>query len=137
LCIAIIFNEQRDLSHCKLDYEDQEDEYNDFYDYDALEADRKIASDTPAEVTVDGELLLANRKILGNRETRLMVRKERKPRDYALMVSLAKEYQIMQAKQEQRKAHPSKHLLQHNANLRTKVGLSANNQAHFRHQTPK
>lgn len=135
--LEAVQSHMRDLAHCKLAYEDNEDEYADYYDFDAMESDKNVGEKAVAVDASSGELVLANHKVLGHRENRVYFRQRAKPKDNQLILSLAKEYRIMAERKEQQMKMPSKHLLEHNSNHYLKIGMAANNMAHYRHQNPK
>lgn len=135
--LEAVQSHMRDLSHCRLAYEDNEDEYADYYDFDQLETD-KGAPERPAAIDESsGELMLANNKVLGHRENRVYFRQRSKPKDAQLIISLAKEYRIMAQKKEQQAKYPTRAHMDHNKDHLLHNGIAANNMKHYRHQNPK
>jgi pre-60S factor REI1 len=135
--LEAVQSHMRDLSHCRLAYDDNEDEYADFYDFDRMDED-KGAPERPAAVdSSSGELMLANNKVLGHRENRVYFKQRAKPKDSQLILSLAKEYRIMAAKREQMAKYPSRPHMDHEKDHLLHIGIQNNNMKHYRHQNPK
>jgi len=96
----------RSLNHCKLLYEDNEDEYGDFYDfsvdYGTTEEDKDKEVDpvkTPVRLSEDGsQLLFENGKAVGHREYVPYYRQRYRPednRDSILISKLSGQYKAL------------------------------------------
>jgi len=136
----------RDLSHCKLDYEGNEEEYEDYYDFSVdYNGDGTTGSpqvESPVKVSEDGtELIFKDGKAVGHRSLVTYYRQKYKPadtRDSIIINSLIHKYKALGWKTNQphvpnEKGH--KHDQQQHAQHHLKLGVKANKlQPHFRYQ---
>jgi len=132
-------NHMRSLSHCKILWEDNEDEYGDFYDFEA--DGNKITEDDPENeyvlVSGNNELVIAKNKIVGHRS--LQVYYKQRPHGGAnqqLVASLMQEHKRIQAIERQQDITPDRKALNLMADRNLKYGMKNNNQARYRNQNP-
>jgi len=132
----------RSVSHCKLLWEDNEEEYADFYDLEAANKRFGIVSvDGESEnvyVSNTNELVLADKnKALGHRA--LQVYYKQRPHSAAqsqLITSLMQEHKRLAAIERQQNTNMSRKALNIKNEWRLKMGMQNNHQAHYRNQNP-
>jgi len=77
--LKAVRDHMRDLSHCKLAWEDNEDEYEDFYDYAPSHAEGEFKG--PIEVTDSGEIIFPDGRIIGHRSLKTYYKQRYAPED--------------------------------------------------------
>uniref|UniRef100_A0A6B2L8W9 C2H2-type domain-containing protein n=1 Tax=Arcella intermedia TaxID=1963864 RepID=A0A6B2L8W9_9EUKA len=134
----------RAVSHCKILWEDNEGEYEEFYDLEAADARFKVFlageehEDTNAYVSSSNELVLCDKRVaLGHRA--LQHYYKQKPRgttEIQLMSSLLQEHKRMAAIENQKKSNLDTIAIRKQYAMSLKVGLVNNQQKHFRDKNP-
>jgi pre-60S factor REI1 len=127
----------RALSHCRMRWEDNEDEYNDYYDVDAVNKQYE-AMETNTYVSQFNELVLVDKnKVIGHRALTLYYKQ--RPSNSAqiqLMTSLLQEHKKLAALERQQRTNMDYHSLNKRADHSLKLGMKNNNQARYRAQNP-
>lgn len=124
----------RSVSHCKLIYEDedQEEEFADFYDFTEYYKSKGIDPEVGAEELQQnefGELILSDSTIIGNRELKHIYKQNKnapKKHDNALVQSLVSEYRAMALKHDQVAKLPPGKEARRNRNMDLRLGEQAN-----------
>jgi len=135
----------RAVSHCKILWEDNEGEYEEFYDLEAADARFKVFlsgneqhEDTNAYVSSSNELVLCDKGVaLGHRA--LQHYYKQKPRgttEIQLMSSLLQEHKRMAAIESQKKTNLDTIAIRKQYAMSLKVGFVNNQQKHFRDRNP-
>jgi len=127
----------RALSHCRMHWEDNEDEYNDYYDVDAINKQYE-AMETNMYVSQFNELVLVDKnKVIGHRALTLYYKQ--RPSNSAqiqLMTSLLQEHKKLAAIERQQRTNLDYHTLNKRADRFLKIGMKGNYQAHYRADNP-
>jgi len=139
----------RDLNHCKLLYEGNEDEYADFYDFSAdwqnipqVEGQDETAQRPTVTVSDDGcELIFQDGKTVGHRSLNVYYRQKYRPvdnRDSVIINSLMNQYRALgwtEKWHNSQAAAREKADQRHQADMSMKLGVKANGlMRHFRRQ---
>jgi len=127
----------RALSHCRMRWEDNEDEYNDYYDVDEVNKHYE-SMETNMYVSPFNELVLVDKnKVIGHRALTLYYKQ--RPSNSAqiqLMTSLLQEHKKLSAMERQQRTNPDYYALNRRADHALKLGMKNNNQARYRAQNP-
>jgi len=132
----------RAVSHCKILWDDNEQEYSDYYDLDA--ADKRFSHTGPdgdgnTYISKNNELVLSDKnKVLGHR-TLLVYYKQRAHSEgqQQLITSLMQEHKRLAALEKQCQLNLDKKAYQKRIHNDLKVGMRNNYQLHYREQNPK
>jgi len=156
----------RDKSHCKIRWDDNENEYSDFYDLDT--ADKRFAVWDDEEIEVDEgrtggkpekekesepetrirvndqhQLVVSSsgasdEKVVGHRALKVFYKQ--RPRhqntNYQLITSLMQEHKRLAAIQHQQRTNQDNTYHQKQTQIYLAVGIAGNKQKHYRNQNP-
>jgi len=130
----------RDVSHCKILWDENEEEYVDFYDLEA--ADKRfivsVADEDSDNVYVSNhnELVLVDKnKLLGHRALQVYYKQRPNYNSHQqLITSLMQEHKRLAALEKQKKVNLDRRALNSQNNRSLKLGMKHNFQAHFRDQ---
>jgi len=131
----------RSLSHCKILWDDNENEYSDYYDLDA--ADKRFPAspdrDGVVYISKNNELVLSDKnKILGHRTLQVYYKQRSHSEGHQqLITSLMQEHKRLAALEKQCQLNPDKKAFQKRFRNDLKVGLANNHQLRYREQNPK
>eukprot|EP01123_Difflugia_compressa_P011084 TRINITY_DN4293_c0_g2_i1.p1 TRINITY_DN4293_c0_g2~~TRINITY_DN4293_c0_g2_i1.p1 ORF type:complete len:392 (+),score=57.03 TRINITY_DN4293_c0_g2_i1:71-1177(+) len=134
-------NHMRSVSHCKILWEDNEQEYADYYDLDEADKRFNVSESSTSEstyVSQANELVLVDKnKVLGHRA--LQVYYKQRPHSSAqlqLMTSLMQEHKRLASIEHQKNTNLSKKGNRIKADQSLKLGMKNNNQQHYRNKNP-
>lgn len=124
----------REMSHCKLAYDtdEDEDEIAEFYDFAPYFAAKGIDPETGAEElnqNEHGELILGGSKVAGHRDLRVFYKKQNsghRNQDRMLIQSLVSEYRALARKKELKDKLPPPRELRRARNYNLRLGENAN-----------
>jgi len=124
----------RSVSHCKLIYEDeeQEEEFANFYDFTEYYKSKGIDPELGAEELHQnefGELILSDSKVIGHRDLQHIYKQNKagaRRHDNALVQSLVTEYRALALKKDQMAKLPPSKETRRNRNMNLKLGEQAN-----------
>jgi len=135
----------RSVSHCKILWEDNEEEYADYYDLEA--ANRRFGIPTPdgeesdnnnVYLSKNNELVIADKnKVVGHRALQVYYKqRHNNSSHYQLITSLMQEHKRLAAIEKQRNLNLPRKALNAKSDWSLKLGMKNNNQARYRNQNP-
>jgi len=151
----------RDVSHCKIRWDENEEEYADFYDLDTankrfplwldgapkpneVQATQNTTAQTAATqvgtgmyVNKSNELVLVGKnKSLGHRSLQMFYNQRPHYADRQLITSLLQEHKRLAAIQQQKEKNLDHQFIQNQRQYQIKTSMAGNKAKHFRNQNP-
>jgi len=126
----------RELQHCQMRWEDNEDEYNEFYDVEEANKRCEVLEDQ-VHVSKFNELVLSNNKAVGHRALNLYYKqKHSNNAQIQLMTSLLQEHKRLAAIENQKRANIDHVARNKRDDYSLKLGVNNNRQPRYRPQNP-
>jgi len=126
----------RELCHCRMKWEDNEDEYNDYYDVE--EANKRFEVSDKVYVSQFNELVLSDKnKAVGHRALNIFYKqKHGNSSQVQLMTSLLQEHKRLAAIENQKRVNVDAAFKNKQAYDSMKLGVLNNRQPRYRNQNP-
>jgi len=124
----------RELQHCRMKWEDNEDEYNDFYDVE--EANKRYEVLEELYVSKLNELVISNKAVGHRALSHYYKQKHSSAAQIQLMTSLLQEHKRLASIDYQKSTHLDPVSRNKRDDYALKVGISNNRQPRYRHQNP-
>jgi len=124
----------RELQHCRMKWEDNEDEYNDFYDVE--EANKRYEVLEELYVSKLNELVISNKAVGHRALSHYYKQKHSSAAQIQLMTSLLQEHKRLASIDYQKSTHLDPVSRNKRDDYALKVGISNNRQPRYRNQNP-